>query len=81
MDPLGGLLTTCPIQMGREYTMEPYPSGQFRFIDDQDSQFANRSVLTLTWTRSDGPERLLTLGTQGISLCFAYKGSQTFFYE
>jgi hypothetical protein len=42
--------------------MEPYPSGQFGFIDDPYSQFGNGSVWTWTWTRSDGPEPLLTLG-------------------
>ena len=41
--------------------MEPYPSGQFGFIDDPDRQFGNGSVWTRTRTRSDGPEPLLTL--------------------
>jgi len=41
--------------------MEPYPSGQFGFIDDPDRQFRNGSVWTRTRTRSDGPEPLLTL--------------------
>jgi hypothetical protein len=41
--------------------MEPYPSGQFGFIDDPDRQFGNGSVWTRTQTRSDGPEPLLTL--------------------
>ena len=41
--------------------MEPYPSGQFGFIDDPDRQFGHVSVRTRTWTRSDGPEQLLTL--------------------
>jgi hypothetical protein len=41
--------------------MEPYPSGQFGFIDDLDRQFGNGSVWTQTRTRSDGPEPLLTL--------------------
>jgi hypothetical protein len=41
--------------------MEPYPSGQFGFIDDPDRQFVNGSVRTRTRTRSDGPELLLTL--------------------
>jgi len=60
MDPLGNPLTTRPIQTGWEFTMEPYPSGQFGFIDDQDRQFGNGSVSTRTLTRSDGPEPLLT---------------------
>ena len=62
MDPLGNPLTARPIQTGWEFTMEPYPSGQFRFIDDPDRQFGNGSVWTRTRTRSDGPEPLLTLG-------------------
>jgi hypothetical protein len=61
MDPLGDPLTTRPILTGWEFTMEPYPSGQFGFIDDPDRQFGNGSVWTRTRTRSDGPEPLLTL--------------------
>ena len=61
MDPLGNLLTTHPIQMGWELTMEPYPSGQFGLIDDPDGKFGNGSFWTWTRTRSDGPEALLTL--------------------
>jgi hypothetical protein len=57
MDPL----KTHPILPGWEFTMEPYPSGQFGFIDDPDRQFGNGSVLTWIRTRSDGPEPLLTL--------------------
>jgi hypothetical protein len=41
--------------------MEPYPSGHFGFIDDQDHQFGNGSVWTRSRTRSNGPEPLLTL--------------------
>ena len=61
MDPLCDPLTTCPIQTGWEYTMEPYPSGQFGFIDDPYRQFGNGSVWIRTRTRSDGPEPLLIL--------------------
>jgi len=61
MDPLGDPLTTHLIQTGWEFTMEPYPSGKFGFIDDRDRQFGNGSVWTRTRTRSDGPEPLLTL--------------------
>ena len=43
--------------------MEPYPSGQFGFIDDPDRQSGNGAVQTRTWTRSDSPEPLLTLLT------------------
>ena len=61
MDPLCDPLTTRLIQTGWEFTMEPYPSGQFGLIDDPDRQFGNGSVWTRTRTRSDGPEPLLTL--------------------
>jgi hypothetical protein len=44
MDPLGDPLTTHPIQTGWEFTMEPYPIGQFGFIDDLDRQFAKGSI-------------------------------------
>ena len=42
--------------------MEPYPSGQFGFIDDPDRQFGNGSLWTQTQTQGDGPEPLLTQG-------------------
>jgi len=61
MDPLGDPLTTRPIQTDWEYTMEPYPSGQFGLIDHQDRQFGNGSVWTRTRTRSDGLDPFLTL--------------------
>ena len=61
MDPLGDPLTTRPIQTGWEFPMEPYPSGQFGFIDDPDRQFGIGSVWTRIRTQSDGPEPLLTL--------------------
>jgi len=64
MDPLGDPLTTRLIQTGWEFTMEPYPSGQFWFIDDPDHLFGNSSVWTRTRTRSDGPELLLTLALE-----------------
>jgi hypothetical protein len=44
MDQLGNPLTTCSIQMGYEFTMEPYASGQFGFIDNLDRQVGNSSV-------------------------------------
>jgi hypothetical protein len=66
MDPLCDPLTTRPIQTGWEFTMEPYPSGQFGFIDDPDCQFGNGSVWTRTRTRSDGPEPLLTLNLSSV---------------
>jgi hypothetical protein len=67
MDPLCDPLTTRPIQTGWEFTIAPYPSGEFGFIDDPDRQVGNGSVWARTWTRSDGPEPLLTLH---IDLCF-----------
>jgi hypothetical protein len=44
MDPL----TTQPIQTDWEFTMKPYPSGQFGLIDNLDCQLGNGSV----WTRT-----------------------------
>ena len=73
MDPLGDPLTTHPIQMGWESTTEPYPSGQFGFIDDPDRQFGNGWVWTQTQTRSDGPEPLLTLLMTGSEALCAYR--------
>jgi hypothetical protein len=61
MDPLGDLLTTRPVQTGWEFTMEPYLSGKFGFIDNPDREFVNCSVWTQTRPRSDGPEPLLIL--------------------
>jgi hypothetical protein len=61
MDPMGDWLTTRPIQTGWEFTMEPYPSGVFGFIDVPDHQVGNGLVCTRTRTRSDCPEPLLTL--------------------
>jgi len=61
MDPLGSLLTTRPNQMGWEFTIEPYLSWQFGFIDIPDSQFGNCSGSTWTLTQSDGPEPLVSL--------------------
>jgi len=61
MDPLGDPLTTRPIQTGWEFTLKPYPSRQFGFIDNPDHRFGTGSVSTRTRTRSDGPEQLLTL--------------------
>jgi len=61
MDLLGNPLTTRPIQTGWEFTIEPYPSWEFGFIDDLDSQFVNFEVWIRTRTRSDGPEPFLSL--------------------
>ena len=61
MDPLSDPPTTRPVQTGREFTMEPYMSGQFVVIDDPDRHFGHSSVWTRTWTQCDGPEPLLTL--------------------
>jgi len=40
--------------------MEPYLNRQFGFIDDPDRRSGCGSVPTRTWTRSDGPDPLLT---------------------
>jgi len=61
MDPLGDQLTIRPIQPVWEFTIEPYASGQFWFIDDPEGQFGNGSVWTRTQIRSDSAEPLLTL--------------------
>jgi len=61
MDQKGNPLTTCPIQMGWEFTLKLYPRWRFRYIGDPDNQFGNGSVWTQTRTRSDGPETLWTL--------------------
>jgi hypothetical protein len=69
MDPLGDLLTTRPIQTGWELTFELYLSWQLGFIDNKNRQFGNSSVWTQIWTRSDGPEPLLTLGLVDDLVC------------
>jgi len=60
-DLLGDPLTTRAILTGWEFTIEPYLSVQFGFVDDPDHQFGNGLVWTWTRTRSDGPEPLPTL--------------------
>ena len=62
MDPLDNPRMTRPFQMGKMISIEPYPNGQFGFIDNPDRQFGGSSVPTRTQTRTDGPEPLLTLG-------------------
>jgi len=66
MDPLDNPLSTRQIETGREFSNEPYPNRRFGFMDNRDRQFGAGSVPTLTWTRSDGPEPLLTLVTAAI---------------
>jgi len=61
MHPLGDPLTTHPINMGWEFTIEWYPGWRFGFIDNPDRPFGSGPVWTRTRTRSDGPEPLLTL--------------------
>jgi len=61
MDPLGNLLTTCPIQTGLEISIEPCLNWRFGCVDNLDRQFVNGSVPTRPCTCSDGPELLLTL--------------------
>jgi hypothetical protein len=72
MDLLGDTLTTHPIGMGQEFTIELYLSGQFRLNEDTDSQFYNSSVWTRTRTPSGCPESLLLLpgmGSYGSDCC------------
>jgi len=61
MDLLGDLLRTRPIQKGWEFTIEPFPSWWFGFIENLDRQFGNRLVWTRTHARIDCPEPSLTL--------------------
>jgi len=61
IDPLGDQLTTHPIQIGWEITIDRYPNSQFRCIDQPDRQIGNGSDPTRTQTWSDGLEWLLTL--------------------
>jgi hypothetical protein len=68
MDLLGDLLTTHPIQTHWEFTIKPYTSWWFGWIDNPDCQFGNGSVWTWTWTRSHDPEPLLTLGIHVLTL-------------
>ena len=60
MDPLYNWLRTRPFQTGKQMTIDPYPKRQFGFFEDPDRQSGSGSVSTLTWTRSDGPDLLLT---------------------
>ena len=46
--------------------MEPYMSGQLGFIDNQDRQFGNGTVWTLSQTRNHSPEPLLTICIQDV---------------
>jgi len=61
MYPLYNPLGTCPIQTGRDMSMEQYLNRQFGFIHDPIRQSGSGSVPTCTPTRSDGPDPLLTL--------------------
>jgi len=61
MDPLDNPLSTRPFQTGREYSIELYLNGQFRFIDIPDRISGASLVPNRTRTRIDSPEPLLTL--------------------
>jgi len=61
MEPVDNPLSTRPIRIGREFSIELYPNGQFRVIDNPDRQFGASSDPTRTWTRSHSPEPLVTL--------------------
>jgi len=60
MDPLDNPLSTHPIQMGREFSIELYPNGQLGCIDNLDHQIGASLVATQTPTPSNGPEPLQT---------------------
>ena len=78
MDLLGDQLTTRPIQTGWKFSMEAYPSGRCRFIDDPDRHFGNSSVWTRTQTRSDGPEPVLTLGSPSATTQISVRNTRVF---
>jgi hypothetical protein len=61
MDSLGNPLITRPNHTGWEFAFEPYPSLQFSFIDNPESQFGNSSVWTRSETWGECPEPLRTL--------------------
>ena len=61
MDRLGDPLTTCPVLMGSEISIDPYKSWRFGSIHNHASRFGNGLVWTQTRTRSEDPEPLLTL--------------------
>jgi hypothetical protein len=68
MDPLVYLLATHPIQTGSKISIELYWPHQFGCIGNLVYHFANSSVRTWTWTRSDGPEMFLAVLMHGRSL-------------
>jgi hypothetical protein len=68
MDQLGNPLRTRLIQMGWEFTMEPYPSAQFQLSDNPDRQFGQGSGWNRTPTWSHGLELLLTLVWEHLEL-------------
>ena len=61
MDPLDNPLTTRPIQITCEMSIELYPNWPFWCIEDPDRQFGKGLVPTRMRTRSAGPELLITL--------------------
>ena len=63
MVPLGDPLTTRPIQMGWEISIEPCPIWLFWYIDNPAGQFVNGLVPTRTWTPSYGLDPMPTLDT------------------
>jgi len=53
-DPLDNHLTTSQIQKGLEITIQPYPNGQFRCIDNSEHQFDDVLIRAQphTWSES-----------------------------
>jgi len=60
LGPLGELLTTSPIQMDWEMSIEPYWNWSFRSFDNSDYKLANSSLLTRTRTKTDRSQLFLT---------------------
>jgi hypothetical protein len=56
--------------------MEPYPNRQLGSIDDPDRQSGSGSVPTCIWTRSDGPDPLLTLNILNALATFIRKSER-----
>jgi len=61
MDPLGDQLTSCPIEMGWETSIESCPNWCLGNIVNPDNHFAIGNVLTAIWIGCDCPELLLPL--------------------
>jgi len=61
MNLLDNPQTTCPIMIGWEISVEPYPNWQFGWFDNAQYIFGDSSIPTCTQTSRCGPEQLHTL--------------------